>query len=175
MAKLDAEQVQKIARGEIKAAEILDVNADQMAAVLAVGHLLYENGKLAEAQRIFDGLLVLDANNPFLHAMLGSIYQKQQRFQFAYGHYTRAIDVFPQDIASLLNRGEILLRFGKFNEAAADFKAAVDLDPEQKNPYANRARLLSRLALESLQVAQDKGLSGALDAQAKLKSSLTKS
>ena len=175
MAKLDAEQIQKIASGELKAAEILEVNADQMAAVLSVGHILYENGKLAEAQRIFDGLLVLDVKNPFLHAMLGSIYQKQQRFQIAYRHYTRAIDAFPQDVASLLNRGEILLRFGKFKEAAADFKAAVDLDPEQKNPYSNRARLLSRLALESLQVAQDKGLSGALDAQAKLKSSLTKS
>jgi tetratricopeptide (TPR) repeat protein len=175
MAKLDVEKLQQIARGEIKAREVLEVNPDQMAAVLTVGHLLYENGKLAEAQRIFDGLLVLDSKNPFVHAMLGSIYQKQQRFQLAYRHYTRAVDVFPQDIVSLLNRGEILLRFGKFNEAAADFKAAVDLDPEQKNPFANRARLLSRLALESLQVAKDKGLAGALEAQAKLKSSLTKS
>jgi tetratricopeptide (TPR) repeat protein len=175
MAKLDAERLQKIASGELKSSEILDINADQMAAVLAVGHILYENGKLAEAQKIFDGLLVLDGKNPLLHAMLGSIYQQQQRFQFAYRHYTRAIDAFPQDIASLLNRGEILLRFGKFNEAAADFKAAVDLDPEQKNPFANRARLLSRLALESLQLTRDKGLSGAMDAQAKLKSSLTKS
>src|SRR5262249_2636053 len=127
MPKLDAEKLQKIARGEIKATEVMDVNADQVAAVLSVGHMLYENGKLEEAKRIFDGLLLLDTKNPFLHAMLGSIYQKQQRFQFAYRHYTRAVDIFPQDIASLLNRGEILLRFGKFQEAAADFKAAMDL------------------------------------------------
>jgi len=172
MPKLDAEKLQKIARGEVKATEVMDVNADQVAAVLSVGHMLYENGKLEEAKRIFDGLLLLDTKNPFLHAMLGSIYQKQNRFQFAYRHYTRAVDIFPQDIASLLNRGEILLRFGKFQEAAADFKAAMDLDPDQKNPFANRARLLSRLALQSLQVAKDKGLSGALDAQAKLKSNL---
>ena len=65
MAKLDVEKLQQIARGEIKASEVLDVNVDQMAAVLMVGHLLYENGKLAEAQRIFDGLLLLDTQKSF--------------------------------------------------------------------------------------------------------------
>lgn len=172
MAKLDGEQLQRIARGEIKTAQILDINADQMAAVLLVGHMLYENGRLAEAQKIFDGLLILDTKNPFVHAMLGSIYQKQRRFQSAFRHYSRAIQTFPQDISSLTNRGEILLRFGRFKEAAADFKAAVDLDPDQKNPYGNRARLLTRLALQSLQVARDKGLPAALDAQNQLKASL---
>ncbi len=172
MAKLDAEEIQKIARGELKTAQILDINADQMAAVLHVGHLFYENGKIEVAQKIFEGLLVLDTRNPFVHSMLGSIYQKQERFQWAFRHYSRAIQVFPQDIGSLMNRGEILLRFGRFKEAAADFKVAVDLDPEKKNPSANRARLLTLLALESLQVARDKGLSAALDAQDQLKASL---
>ena len=172
MATFDGEQIQKIARGEIQTAQILDINPDQMAAVLLAGHLFYENGKFSEAQKIFEGLLILDTRNPFVHAMLGSIYQKQDQFELAFQHYSRAIQSFPKDIGSLVNRGEIFLRFGKFKEAAADFKAAVDLDPEQKNPFANRARLLSQLAQESLQVARDKGLQASLDAQNQLKDNL---
>jgi tetratricopeptide (TPR) repeat protein len=116
--------------------------------------------------------LILDTGNPFVHAMLGSIYQKQEQFQLAFLHYSRAIQSFPQDIGSLINRGEIFLRFGKFKEAADDFKAAMDLDPEQQNPSANRARLLSRLAQESLLVAREKGLQAALDEQNQLKNDL---
>jgi tetratricopeptide (TPR) repeat protein len=172
VATLDADQIQKIARGEIETAQILDINEDQMAAVLLAGYFFYENGKLPVAQEIFEGLLILDTGNPFVHAMLGSIYQKQEQFQLAFRHYSRAIQSFPQDIGSLINRGELFLRFGKFKEAADDFKAAIDLDPEQQNPSANRARLLSRLAQESLQVARDKGLQAALDEQNQLKNDL---
>ena len=172
MPRLDGNEIQKIARGELKTAQILDVDADQMAAILMVGHVFYDQGKIDEAQKIFEGLLVLDTKNPYIHVILGSIYQKQERFLWAFYHYSRAIQAFPQDVASLTNRGEIHLRFGTFKYAAADFKAAIDLDPEEENPFANRARLLSRLAHQSLELAKDKGLSAALEAQNQIKQSI---
>lgn len=172
MAKLDQEQVQNLKSGKLKMAQVFPVDAEHVASVLLVGHLFYAQGKIPAAQRIFEGLLILDSRNPYVHAMLGSIYQKQEQYRSAFRHYTRAIEIFPKDIESLVNRGEIFLRFGRFKEAFFDFKAAVDLDLGQKSPAANRARLLAALAQESLQVAIDKGLPAAVDAQKALKTSL---
>jgi Tfp pilus assembly protein PilF len=172
MPRLDGKQVGKIARGELKTAQIVDIDADQIAAALMVGHLLHQQGKIQEAQKIFEGLLVLDTKNPFVHSILGSIYQQQERLLWAFYHYSRAIQAFPQDIASLTNRGEIHLRFGTFKYAAADFKAAIDLDPQGENPFANRARLLSRLAHQSLQLVKDSGISAAVEAQNQVKQSI---
>ncbi len=57
----------------------------------------------------------------------------------------------PVDIHALTNRGEIALKLGRLQEAASDFKAAMDLDPARKHPAANRARLLVLLALDAVQ------------------------
>src|SRR5439155_8218830 len=70
----------------------------------------------------------------------------------------------PKEIASYVNRGEVYLRQGKILEAAQDFKKAVDLDPENKDPLSHRARILAAAALETLEAAtkeaQKKGLVG---------------
>src|SRR5215831_5755713 len=119
---------------EFKRAQILAIDATQIAAVFLVGHLFYKEGKISEAQKLFEGLLILDGRNPYIHALLGSIYQKQESYEKAFRHYSNAIAIYPNDIQSLVNRGEIFLRFGKFKEAAFDFKTAIDLDPQRKDP-----------------------------------------
>ena len=50
-------------------------------------------------------------------------------------------------------RGEVYLRQGKILEAARDFKRAVDLDPENRDPLTRRARLLAAAALQTLEAA----------------------
>src|SRR5438477_12900252 len=63
-----------------------------------------------------------------------------------------------------VNRGEVYLRESQIHEAAQDFKKAVDLDPENKDPLSHRARILAAAALETLEAAtkeaQNKGLVG---------------
>ena len=156
----------------LRTAQVFDVNSGHVASAFLVGHLFYSQGQYTVAQTLFEGLQVLDSRNPFVHAMLGSIYQKQNAFGKALRHYSTAIQIFPSDIQSRVNRGEIYLRFGRFKEASADFKSAVDLDPEGKSASANRARFLAGLSKESLEVANNQGLSAALNAQTQLKKDL---
>jgi tetratricopeptide (TPR) repeat protein len=170
MTEINAQQLEKIRQGELKLSEILPVQSDQIAAVLLVGHIFYLQGRTDDAHKIFEGLHVLDSKNPFINAMLGSIYQKRGMFDRALQHYDHAISVFPQDIQSRTNRGEIFLRFGKLKEAAAELKAAIDFDPERKNPAANRARLLAELARQSLTAVRDHGTSASRE---QLEASLT--
>jgi Tfp pilus assembly protein PilF len=172
MPDITEQDLEKIRSGQLKASEIFPVQPDQIAAVLLVGHIFYLQGKTEEAQKIFEGLLVLDTKNPFINAMLGSIYQKRRMFDRAFQHYDQAISAFPQDIQSLTNRGEIFLQSGKLKEAAADLKKAIELDPERKNPAANRARLLAELARQSLMAVRDHGASAT---RAQLEAALTKS
>lgn len=141
----------------VKTSQILPVQAEHISATLLVGHLFYTQGKIEEAKKIFEGLFVLDQTNPYVHAILGSIHQKQRLYPAAVMHYSHAIRLFPGDIESLTNRGEIFMQHGRFKEAASDFKNAIELDPQQQSPAANRARLLSALAKESLELTKTKG------------------
>jgi len=162
------EKVEKFKKGEIKLAEVFDIDARQVAALLMTGHNLYAQGRMEDAQKIFEGLAVLDSQNPYVHGILGSIYQKQENYDAAVDRYSTAVSIFPQDINSLTNRGEIFLKQGKFQQAAGDFKSAIDLDPEQKHPAANRARLLVTLTQEALKLAKDKGVEAVLEVKRKI-------
>ena len=75
----------------------------------------------------------------------------------------------PDHVASLANRGELLLGQGKLREAAADLKRAIELDSEKKDPAANRARLLVQLTAGALQIAKDKGIEALTQAQEQAK------
>ena len=165
MPKLSQKKVEELKKGKLTLAQAFGVDPKQTAALLMTGHTLYEQGRYQEAKGIFEGFVVLDPANPYLHAVLGSIYQKEGRLAAAFDRYSTAVIIFPGDINSYANRGEILLKQGKLPEAAADFKKAIALDPEKKNPAANRARMLVAMTQQVLQIAKEKGV----DAVAEMK------
>jgi tetratricopeptide (TPR) repeat protein len=157
------EMLEKYKNGELKFRELFGFDAKQAAALLVVGHNLYTQGRFEDAKNIFEGLTVLDDSNPYVHGILGSIYQKQRKYDLALARYTLALNLFPDDISSLLNRGEVYLKLGKFLEAAEDFKKAIALDPAQENPAANRARLMVALTQDALKLAKEKGLDAVIE------------
>jgi tetratricopeptide (TPR) repeat protein len=142
---------EKLQKGGPALAQNLNIHAKHVAAILKTGYALFEQNKLEEARNIFEGMSVLDGANPYIHGILGAIYQKQEKYELALEHYDAALLVNPGDIHALTNRGEIALKLGRIQEAASDFKAAMVLDPARKHPAANRARLLALLTLEAAQ------------------------
>ena len=54
----------------------------------------------------------------------------------------------PKDPTVRANLGETLLRKAQFNEAAKEFEKALELDPDERDPGANRARAI----IEGMQV-----------------------
>lgn len=162
MAKIDKDKLDKFRKGELKFSQLFDLNANQVASLLLCGHNFLSQGHWEDAKNIFEGVALLDPKNPYVHTMLGAIYQKMAKFDLAILRYTRAIELFPDDINALTNRGEIYLNLGRFTEAANDLKAAIALDPDKKVPLANRARLLAVMTAESLRLAKEKGVQAAL-------------
>ncbi len=110
-----------------------------------------EQGRLQDAKIMLEGLVLLDEGNPYLHMLLGGIFQRQDHNEEAVAQYTAAIQLFPEDIASLANRGETYLRMGRLKDSAEDLKAAIDLDPDGQHPCGNPAPLLATLVYEALQ------------------------
>lgn len=163
MPKLAKEKLEKFKKGEIKFGQLFGVDARQTAALLLTGHNLYTQGRLEDAKSIFEGLALLDDSNPYVHGILGSIYQKQGNLEMALARYTLALNLFSNDMNSLLNRGEVYLKIGNFLAAADDFKKAISLDPDQRNPAANRARLMVALTQDALKLAKQKGVDAVIE------------
>jgi Flp pilus assembly protein TadD len=131
---------------------------DQWTALLVTGHTFFSQGRLKEAARIYEGLVVLDSHNPYIQGMLATIYQKQKQFELALIRYNNALALNPADVSALANRGEILLKLGRFQEAAQDLKNAIELDPQKKDPAANRARLLVSIVKDAVALTQQNGV-----------------
>jgi tetratricopeptide (TPR) repeat protein len=134
--------IQRWLKGEIKADELFALNPKVMQALGEHGYLLYEQGKYAPAKVIFEALAAVDSNNPNYQRMLGALYQLDSQWDAAYYRYTQVLKTTPNDIFVLTNRGEVLLRLQRTKEAAEDFRQAIQLDRQNTNPAAKRARVL---------------------------------
>jgi tetratricopeptide (TPR) repeat protein len=139
-------------------ANALGLQTRQMAALVLTGYRFYQQGRTEDALKIFEGIAVLDSHNAYVQGVLGSIYQSQGELGPAVVRYSNALSIFPDDIHSLTNRGEILVKLGRFQEASEDFKKAIQLDPERKNSAANRARLMVALVQDAIVLAKQKGV-----------------
>ncbi len=158
MPGIDKNKLDKFRRGELKFVQIFNIDAKQMAGLLTVGHNFFSQGRLEEARCIFEGLAILDPKTPYVHSILGVIHQRMQEYDKAILRFNRVLQLFPDDISTLTNRGETCLRLGKLDEGARDLKKAAALDPQKKHPSANRARLLAAMAVDQFKSSKRKPL-----------------
>jgi tetratricopeptide (TPR) repeat protein len=156
MPSIDKTKLDKFRKGELRFTQIFGLDANHIASLLLCGHNFLMQGRLDDAKKIFEGLTVLDPDDPYLHTALGSIYQQQNNYEVAIQQYSRALQLFPEDISALTNRGEIHLTLGRFEEAAADLKKAIQLDPHRKKSSSNRARFLACITTETLRSTKQK-------------------
>lgn len=156
----------------VNLAEALGVDGPKTAALMQLSFTLFQQGKLKEARDIVEGLIVLNPLNPYAYSILGSIHQKENRMEEALNCYNVTLKLAPGDINTLTNRGEIQLTLGKLEEAAADLRAAIEMDPQAESPAANRARLLAAFTVEALSLAETKGQDAVKDAAKRMNKQL---
>lgn len=150
----------------------MNFETEEMASVILWAYSLYQQGQFEDAKIMADGILTCDPDNAYLHALLASSLHNLNKTDEAIEEYTRTLRLLPEHVASLANRGELLLGQGKLREAATDLKRAIELDPERKDPAANRARLLVQMTVGALQIAKDKGIEALTQAQEQAKHQL---
>nr|WP_199243024.1 tetratricopeptide repeat protein [Vitiosangium sp. GDMCC 1.1324] len=118
------------------------------------GFQAYEQGLYDEARAIFEDLAARDASEGYYRTALGAICLAVDELDTALAYFNEALALNPEDCAALVNRGEVNLRLGNILQAARDFSRVVELDPENKDPLTERARILAAAALQSAEEAQ---------------------
>lgn len=137
------ENFKKFLFGKITWAQLEGMTMEQAYAIAEFGYTMYQQGRYKDARTLFEGLVIGNPYDPYFHAMLGAIYTKLDLHEEAAQEFSIAIELDPEDINSYVNRGELLLQHGEFEYAMEDLKAAIDLDPDGKNPASLRARALA--------------------------------
>ena len=118
------------------------------------GFQMYEQGRYDEARVIFQELLELDPSEGYDRTALGATCLAVDELDESLEHFNEAIRLNDTDTAALINRGEVHLRLGNIMEAVHDFTRVVELDPENKDPLTERARVLAAAARQSAEEAQ---------------------
>lgn len=126
--------------------EALGLNAEAVSALIQTARQLAEQGRLDEAQALFEGLVVLYPQEAYLHTALGCVYMQKGWTEDALAAFQCALTRDPTDITAHTYLGELCLTRGDLGTAFQHLARAVELDPAGTDPYANRARLLSGLA-----------------------------
>jgi tetratricopeptide (TPR) repeat protein len=148
-----ADRFEKFIMGEITLGQLYGITIEEAYSVAELGYTLYEQGRWKDAQTVFQGLVISDPYDGYFHTMLGAVYQKQNLVDGAIEEYSIAIGLDPANIDAYVNRGELLMQKGSFEQAAKDFKQAIELDPDGTNRSANRARALASAIAAALQAS----------------------
>lgn len=143
----DFQKFIKFIRGEMTWAEIKGYPQEALKLISKYAFAQFKRGEFQEAETLFKGLSIMDHNHWYYRAALGAIYQKQNRYEDALEEYDAALELKEDEMSSLTNRGECRLHLGDREEAFKDFDSAIKLDPDGKNPWAKRARILRSQAL----------------------------
>jgi len=147
------DRVEKFVMGELTLGQLYGITIEEAYSIAELGYTFMEQGRLNEAQTVFQGLVISNPYDAYFHTVLGSIYQKQENIDGALEEYSIAIGLDPANMEAYVNRGELLIRKGNFEYAAADFKNAIGLDPDGQSPSANRARALASVTAAALNAA----------------------
>src|SRR5262245_7582900 len=127
------------------------VTQEQLDGMATLGFKMYQEGNLEEASKIFDGLLVVARESYYGYAGLGAValVKDPPDLDGAIANLTMAIELCPDSPTLHANLGEALLRNRQLSESAEEFRKAIEMDPDKKDPGANRARAI----IEGLSVA----------------------
>ena len=146
--------------GRVSLSQMFGLAKQEIEAIASLGFQLYEQGKVADAESIFNGLVALDSHVYYGYAGLGALALAEEKLDEATRWLTRAAELNPEDPTVHANLGEALLRQARVEEAAAEFHRALDLDPEAKDVGANRARAILNGMRTILQRLERAGAAG---------------
>jgi len=95
----------KFLEDKISLAELKGISREKLFQLAEAGWVKFKHGRVEEAHKIFQALLVLDHRNAYFHSVMAAIHQKKNKPVEAILEYTRAIQINNKDISSFVNRG----------------------------------------------------------------------
>jgi tetratricopeptide (TPR) repeat protein len=147
--------VQDYFDGKVSLQDLLGFSANDVDGLLALGSMLYSQGRWAEAEDVFRALVLINKDNAIAQSALGTVLTAENKPDEALVVLNEALRLDNTDIASYVNRADVLIKKEEFEKALGDLKQAMDLDPSGTNPAINRARAMIQGMAETLKQAQE--------------------
>ena len=117
--------------------------------LLKEGIHAHQTGDLAEAARLYQAALELDADNASAHNNLGFVLGQQQQWPEALTHLRTAIRLNPNLSMAHSNLGQVMVATGQIEEGIEHLETAVSCDSDNATAWDNLARM--RLLLGNLE------------------------
>ncbi len=121
--------------------------ADEIRLVTELGYGLAEQGRVAEAITLFEGLAALAPATVYFQAALGALWLREGAPEKALVYLNQVLNVESRDITSLVNRGEAFLLLGERVAASRDFRSAVNLSKMKADSTVEEKSLTRARAL----------------------------
>lgn len=96
-----------------------------------------ENGYLDEAEVIFKQLKKLNIENKTIFYNLGLIYCHKKNYLEAINEFDAVLNIDPNDVSTLINKGSILNDLGYFNNALEVLEKAISISPSIAQAWSN--------------------------------------
>ena len=157
METFSPDRVEQFIMGEATLGQLYGMTIEEAYSVAEMGYTFLEQGRVKDAQTVFQGLVISNPYDAYFHTVLGSIYHKLDMIDGALEEYSIAIALDPENAEAYANRGELCMMKGNFEQAAVDFKNSIQLDPDGQNPSVNRARALASVTATALKAAISTG------------------
>ena len=90
----------------------------------------YESGRVAEAASVLEVLLQEVPESFEVHELLGLTYSAESQDAKAGQHLEKAVRLKPDSASARMNFAINLVRLGKLQPAEAEFKKALELEPQ---------------------------------------------
>ena len=138
---LDARQAEAVTRwaeGKATLQEVRGYTDEELYAAARAGHTFFNQGQVAEARAIFQGLFAISPRDAYFARALGVVEFAAGNAEGALGAFDVAIKLDPRHPAGYVGRAEVRLAAGQRREAQADLARAVEL-ADGKDPLKNKA------------------------------------
>ncbi len=139
---LTVKNLERFLLGELTLAQVQGITMEQAYAYAQLGYNVLQQGKLEDARKVFEGLVVLNPYDAYFHSVLGSVLARQENKDRALKEFTIAINLESQDPYVFVNRAELLLEREQYDDALEDLNMAIKLDKTGKHPAIQRAKTL---------------------------------
>ena len=100
-----------------------------MIEILKKGLDLHKSGRLEDAKKIYENLLIKDPNNFEITNLLGVIFLQLKKYDEAIALIKKAININPNHHALYNNLGVSYKELEKYSEAIYNFKKAININP----------------------------------------------
>jgi superkiller protein 3 len=122
-------------------------SAVTLAVVLVFGFNVWQLGKIyKDSETLWRDTIAKNPEAWVAHNNLGSILQKQGKFEEATAHFSKAVEIKPDHVKAYNNLGVALQKQGRFEEAVYSLSQALKIKPDFAGTYNNLGTTLQRQA-----------------------------